>query len=154
MDIRETKVQAVTASSNAARGVAVPRATNDKPHEIIVETKEQDTVKAGSCVIEGTPLESRPPTYNGIKLKELGVLLKPSESPQHLVTPQVTTEFSRVYYHDEKYVVGSYGDRLGASFLRAADYIEGKGLFLIFSTGHRMRINETAFQLTYVPEGY
>lgn len=91
----------------------------------------------------------KPPTYNGRRLRELGCLLT---QPHHLVSPEVTEQFTRVYYHKGNYVVGPNGPRLGISVLWEAHFVEGTGMTLVFNTGHHLMIQAPHCQVTYVPE--
>lgn len=89
----------------------------------------------------------QPPTFNGETITELSCLI---EKAQHLVTSEHTEQFTRVYYHNGKYIVGSNGARLGLSTLWTARYTEGRGLYLEFNTGHIMLVQERHCQITYV----
>lgn len=95
----------------------------------------------------------RPPSRNGLSIKELGLLIRPSPvGPVFLITKEATHEFSRVYYSDGKYSLSGAGDgRLGMSRLWDCE-LSKDGCVLTFSTGHKMEIPRSWYTYTWVPD--
>jgi hypothetical protein len=95
----------------------------------------------------------RRPTLNGTELEELSVLFAGTPPPaMFFVTASSNESLNRVYYHDEKYIVGAGGSRSGYSSLYAADIRNGeagRGLYLYWSTGHNTFVPEHYLQYTW-----
>ena len=84
-------------------------------------------------------------------MRELGLLIKPSpHGPAHLITPENTSEFSRVYYHNGQYQCGSAGARVGYSTVVSCD-VGDRGCVVGFNTGHRVHIAPDSYCLSWVP---
>lgn len=108
-------------------------------------------------ISNGTPEIAKPiqglraPTLDGKPLKELSLLIKPAPcGPGYLITLDSTNEFSRVYYHNGRYILRENTDRLGYSRLESADLTKD-GLLLVFNTGHHVAIPRSWYVFTWIP---
>jgi hypothetical protein len=143
MDIHKTTVQGSPISKAPIAGSGVrPGSTNVLPDKAI-EIKTEKLAKGPT-----------PPTYNGVTLVEMGALIEPTKGAFHLITKDGAEQFTRVYYHDGKYIIGANGPRLGLSTLWNVKYEGGVNGFmrLTFSTGHIVEIPARSLQISYIVE--
>lgn len=112
---------------------------------------------SGTNLSDGAPEVIKPiqgvraPTLDGKPLKELSLLIKPAPcGPAYLITLESTHEFSRVYYHNGKYILKENVGRLGYSSLESVD-LNKEGMILVFSTGHHVAIPRSWYVFTWIP---
>lgn len=129
---------------NTGRNYLAPATTGPVVNTV---RKEQVSSEVTTKIIQ----EPVAPTLDGRELKELGVLISGApQGPIFLITPEMSTEISRVYFHNGKYTCGANGARVGVSFILSARIVTGRGMFLSFNTGHQVFVPEQWFQMTWI----